>query len=222
MSNHTSLPHIVPPIGCSTDQSFSLFPGKKRGSDQSRAYVGLLLFSPTKGMHISRSPLSPPPLLSFITQLSFVGLIRLYLVWVHWGENFWGSMWKGKEKGGAFRRSHRRFGSRTIRSKCLTCTPWQWQIRRPRELSAAAFNFLLVSLCADVPLTIALGSTQWLQMLCDVTNVVLDAHCSFIFTLTRCWNAHSSQMVNVCAVIHCLQLLTEPDQRIFGLHTIMF
>ncbi len=112
MSNHISLSKllagdIVPPTGCSTDQSFSLLlvvlkRRKKGARDQSRASVGLLLFSPTTGMHIRPSPLPPPPLLSFITQLSFVGLIRLYLVWAHWGENFWGSMWKGKERGKKF------------------------------------------------------------------------------------------------------------------------
>lgn len=54
------------------------------------------------------SSLHPPT--PFITQLSFGGLIRLYLVWGCWSENFWGSMWK---QGGSLNP----FGCRTLWTK---------------------------------------------------------------------------------------------------------
>lgn len=125
-----------PPTSCSADQSLSFcysgcFKGNEKGLGPAPSLCGS---PPTQRQECSYDlPLfPPPPLFSFITQLSFVGLIRLYLVWVHWGENFWGSMWKGR---GVIWRSCSWFGSRTIWSKCLTCGPWRWQTQGDRRNS---------------------------------------------------------------------------------------
>lgn len=110
-------------------------------------------------------------------------------------------------KGGAVWRSTPSIWQQNYPDQESTCRPWQWGAQ---ELSA------------DVPLSLAQMSGQWLQMLGDGTNAASDARCTFIFTLTSCWIAHSGRTVNVCAVTHCLQLLTEPDRRNFGLLTMMF
>lgn len=73
-----------------------LFLKEEKSSDRHQATMGLYLPN-DRNAHKTFPSFAPssPLLLSFITQLSFVGLIRLYLVWVHWGEKHV----KGKGRG---------------------------------------------------------------------------------------------------------------------------
>lgn len=79
-----------------TTDRLLLFLKEEKSSDRHQATMGLYLPN-DRNAHKTFPSFAPssPLLLSFITQLSFVGLIRLYLVWVHWGEKHV----KGKGRG---------------------------------------------------------------------------------------------------------------------------
>lgn len=146
-SNHVSpssllTGDIVPPTGSSTNQRLSLLAAlvfkRRKAFGPAPSNYGTLFLPNDRNAHktFPSSTPSSPLLLSFITQLSFVGLIRLYLVWVHWGEKHV----KGKGRGS---------GSKVT-----------WFVRLQKYLEnhgggfSVAFHFLHDSRSADVSLKI--------------------------------------------------------------------